>query len=114
MYDKYLNKLESLLDTKLEKTEKVNLAFTIKQAGMFKEQVVEYTKSIEKFGKEKERIEDTLSELTRDGNASFKNLKAAQKEIEPAIKDFGIPMPNELKGIDQILKDYSNTVKKYD
>jgi hypothetical protein len=69
--------------------------------------------AIEKFGKQKEKIEDAISESTSDGNSAFRNLEAAIKEIKPIMKDLGLPNAKETQGVDKILSKYKQIVKKY-
>ena len=93
--------------------QKVELAYTLKQLANFKSEVIEYTDAIEKFGKQKEKIEDAISESTSDGNSAFRNLDAAIKEIKPIMKDLGLPNAKETQGVDKILSKYKQIVKKY-
>jgi hypothetical protein len=93
--------------------QKVELAYTLKQLANFKSEVIEYTDAIEKFGKQKEKIEDAISESTSDGNSAFRNLEAAIKEIKPIMKDLGLPNAKETQGVDKILSKYKQIVKKY-
>jgi len=108
MYDKYLNKLESLLDTKLEKTEKVELGVV--------DELLSYAK---KGGKKF----DELAKLNNFADKIERSLRKEQQEIEQKLKEtekakvlaknLGVDIAtNQLKDVEVLLKKSLSDINK--
>jgi phage-related tail protein len=116
MYEKYLNKLESLLDTKLEKTEKVEFADYD-----FKKYKQQYDKSFTKYRNDyRKNINGAKSATDKHFVEVFDLLEKAEKEFDEfgnKAKELGVDFRGtkqfqEFQQLKKILLSRSSDIKQ--
>ena len=114
MYEKYLNKLESLLDTKLEKTEKVEFGAIDDFEKEYNNASQLHTKGMRQTTEVDEAARKAL-DLYDQAGKSYLKANARYQEVEKAAKDLGVELPQKVvalkKDLSQSLKDIDSASK---
>jgi len=105
MYEKYQKKLESLLDTKLEKTEKVEL-------GAIDDLKKKLEKNTSVFDKNVSKVRD-MAKIFVDLEDEFKKLMNEASLIKKQLSDLGIDDPKDLGFISLKSKEMANLSREF-
>jgi len=105
MYEKYQKKLESLLDTKLEKTKKVEL-------GAIDDLKKKLVKQTSVFDKHVSKVRD-MARIFVDQEDEFKKLMNEASLIKKQLSDLGIDDPKDLGFISLRAKEMANLSREF-
>ena len=109
MYDKYLNKLESLLDTKLEKTEKVEFV----KISELEEYEYELNRGIDELMQFATDAREAIAKGVRELNrldAVYRVSKKRLADAEKTAKDLGVKVP-QIQSLQRMIKAFEQQRK---